>query len=215
MRDDLFLCLQCEPVLSHSAPQLGFDFFHTFFRPFEAHRSAEVFGFTTCEVRRHHCDAQQLFLKQWHSQSSFQNRFERRMSVRDRLLALPPIHVGMHHLSDNRAGPNDGYLYHEIVELHWRIARQRRHLRAAFHLEHSNRVRLAQGFIDRRIVGRKLRQVDRFAVVLGNKFQALFEHGHHAESQQIDFDDTHVSAIVLVPLHDDAARHRCWFEWNN
>src|SRR5204862_8322296 len=47
------------------------------------------------------------------------------------------------------------------------------------------------------------------------KFQALIEHGHHAESQQIDFDDTHVSAIVLVPLHDDAARHRCWFEWNN
>src|SRR6267143_793770 len=51
--------------------------------------------------------------------------------------------------------------------------------------------------------------------MLGNKFQAFFEHGHHAESQQIDFDDTHVSAIVLIPLHDDAPRHRCWFEWNN
>src|SRR4029077_10250153 len=51
--------------------------------------------------------------------------------------------------------------------------------------------------------------------MLGNKFQALFKHGHHAESQQIDFDDTHVSAIVLIPLHDDPPRHRCWFEWNN
>src|SRR5947207_14550669 len=99
LRDDLFLCLRGEAVLRHSAPQLGFDFFHTFFRTFETHRSAEVFGFTTCEVRRHHCDAQQLFLKQWHSESSFQNRFERGMSVPNRLLALPPIHVGMHHLS--------------------------------------------------------------------------------------------------------------------
>ena len=125
LRDDLFLCFRGEAVLSHSAPQLGFDVFHTLFRTFEAHRSAEVLGFTTCEVRRHHCDAQQLFLKQWHSQSSFQNRFERRMSVRDRLLALPPIHVGMHHLSDNRAGPNDGYLYHDVIKLFRMIARQR------------------------------------------------------------------------------------------
>src|SRR2546429_4482344 len=39
--------------------------------------------------------------------------------------------------------------------------------------------------------------------LLGNKFQALFEHGHHAESQQIDFDDTHVSAIVLVPRSEE------------
>src|SRR5207237_7222626 len=37
----------------------------------------------------------------------------------------------------------------------------------------------------------------------------------HAECQQIDFDDTQVSAIVLIPLHDDAPRHRCWFERND
>src|ERR1700687_2152599 len=70
LRDDLFLCFRGEAVLSHSAPQLSFDFFHTFFRTFEAYCSAEVFGFTPCEVRGGHCDAQQLFLKKWHSQSS-------------------------------------------------------------------------------------------------------------------------------------------------
>ena len=90
------------------------------------------------------------------------------MSVYDRLLALPSPHVGMHHFSNNRAGPDDGYLNDEIVELRGSIARQRRHLRSAFNLKHSNCVRFAQRFIDRRIVRWKLRQIDWFAVVLGN-----------------------------------------------
>src|SRR5207253_779704 len=74
LRDDLFLSSGTEAVFGHATPQLGFDFFHTFFRAFEAHRSAQFFRFTTCKVRSHHCDAQQLFVKQWHSQSSLQSR---------------------------------------------------------------------------------------------------------------------------------------------
>ena len=34
-----------------------------------------------------------------------------------------------------------------------------------------------------------------------------FEHGHHAQAEQIHFDDAHVGAIFFVPLHDDAAGH--------
>ncbi len=51
--------------------------------------------------------------------------------------------------------------------------------------------------------------------MLGNKFQAIFEHRHHTEAQQIHFHDAHVGAIVLVPLHDDTSRHRRRFERNN
>ena len=130
-------------------------------------------------------------------------------------LSLPSPHVGMHHFSNNGAGPDDGDLHHEIVELDRSIARKRSHLRPAFDLKHSNCVRASQRFIDGRIVGRKLRQIDRFAVVFGNQFQTVFEHGHHPEAQQIHLHDAHVGAIVLVPLHDDTPRHRCRFERNN
>ena len=41
---------------------------------------------------------------------------------------------------------------------------------------------------------------------------AIFEHGHHAEAEQIDFDDAHVGAVFFVPLHDDAAGHGRGFE---
>ena len=87
------------------------------------------------------------------------------------------------------------------------IARQRRHLCAAFHLEHAHGVGALQGAIGRRIVLRKLREIERLAVVLGHQRQAILEHGHHAEPEQIDLDDLHVGAIFFVPLDDRAARH--------
>src|SRR5260370_38314380 len=151
LRDDFLLRFRTEAILGHTAPQLRLNFVHAFFRTLDTHLSAQLFRFTPSAVRRHHCDAQQLFLKHWHYQSSFQNRFERRMSVRDPLFALPPIHVRMHHLSYNRGGSNDGYLYDEIVELDRSIARQRSHLRSSFYLKHSNRVRAPQRLIDVRI----------------------------------------------------------------
>ncbi len=54
---------------------------------------------------------------------------------------------------------------------------------------------------------RKLREVERIAVVRGHKREAILQHGHHAESEQIDFDDLHVGAIFLVPLNYGAAGH--------
>ena len=37
--------------------------------------------------------------------------------------------------------------------------------------------------------------------------EGVLQHRHHAEPEQIDFHDPHVGAVVLVPLHDDAAGH--------
>ena len=53
----------------------------------------------------------------------------------------------------------------------------------------------------------KLREVDLFVVVIADQLDGVFEHGHHAEAEQIDFDDAHVGAVFLVPLDDDAAGH--------
>ena len=57
-----------------------------------------------------------------------------------------------------------------------------------------------------------MREVDFFVIVIANEFDGIFEHGHHAEAEQIDFDDAHVGAIFFVPLHDDAAGHGGGFE---
>ena len=48
--------------------------------------------------------------------------------------------------------------------------------------------------------------------MVANEFDGIFEHGHHAEAEQVDFDDAHVGAIFFVPLHDDAAGHGGGFE---
>ena len=42
--------------------------------------------------------------------------------------------------------------------------------------------------------------------------ERILDHRHHAEAEQIDFHDPHVGAVVLVPLHDDAAGHARVFE---
>jgi DNA polymerase III alpha subunit len=51
----------------------------------------------------------------------------------DRLLALPPAQIGMHHIALDGTGPDDGDLDHEVVEAlrSQRGARQRRKLRNA------------------------------------------------------------------------------------
>ena len=100
----------------------------------------------------------------------------------------------------------------EIVEILRLHARQRRHLGAAFHLEHADGVALLQRFVDGRIVGGKLAEIDLFAPVIAHQFEAVLENGHHAEAEQIDFDDAEIGAVFLVPLDDDAAGHGGGFE---
>ena len=114
---------------------------------------------------------------------------------------------GIHHLADDGAGTDDRHLHHDVVETLGKQAGQRRHLRAAFHLEQSHRVGLLQCGINLRVIGWKMRQVDFFVIVVVDEFDGVFKYGHHAEAEQIDFDDAHVGAIFFVPLHDDAAGH--------
>ena len=52
-----------------------------------------------------------------------------------------------------------------------------------------------------------MREVDLFFIVIADELDGVFEHGHHAEAEQVDFDDAHVGAVFFIPLHDDAAGH--------
>src|SRR5215471_12480046 len=190
LHDDLVLYILTKSVVRHPAPQLRFDFLHPFFRALETHGAPQIFCLATGKIGRHHGYTKELLLKEWHTEGPLQNRLQRGVRVTHRLLALAAPHVRMHHFSDDWPGTNN------------------------LHLKHSHRVRLAQRLVNRRIVGRKLREIDRLGVVFRDQFEALFQHGHHPKPQQIDLHDTHVGTIVLVPLHDDPPRHRRWFERN-
>src|ERR1035437_7229005 len=108
----------------------------------------------------------------------------------------------MHHFADDGAGADERHLHHDIVKADWFHARQTGHLRAAFHLEHADGVGLLERREDGGVVGRKLREID-----FGAQLEALFEHRHHAETKQVDFDDAEIGAILFIPLDDDAPGH--------
>ena len=57
-----------------------------------------------------------------------------------------------------------------------------------------------------------MRKIDLHVIVIANEFYGILEDGHHAQPEQIDFDDAHVGAVFFVPLHDYAAGHAGGFE---
>ena len=87
------------------------------------------------------------------------------MRVSDCFFFLPAPHVRVHHFADDWPRPDDGHLHHQIIEFVGVIARQRCHLRTAFHLKHTHCIRTLQGFVYQRIL-RQLRQVDGLIVML-------------------------------------------------
>ena len=89
--DDLVLNFAGDSVLIHSLPQLHLDFFHASFRPLEAERAAQLFGFAARESGGDHCHSEQLFLKQRYAQRPLEHRLARRMGIGDALAFLPPL----------------------------------------------------------------------------------------------------------------------------
>jgi hypothetical protein len=195
------------PLRVHARAQPPLQVLHPLHRPPHAHRSPQLLGLRAAETRHRHRHAQQLLLKQRHAQRPLQHRFQRRMRIRHLLLALPPPHVRMHHLTHNRPRPDDRHLHHQVVKPHRRVVRQRRHLCAALHLEHAHRVGPAQRLIHHWIL-RQQRQIHLLAVVPRDQFDRFLQRRHHPQPQQIHLDQTHVRAVFLVPLDHRAPRHR-------
>ena len=118
----------------------------------------------------------------------------------------------IHHLSHDRPGTNDGNLHHDVIEALGTQARQARHLGPAFHLKHADGVGFLQRGVNRGVVRRQVSEVHFFAIMIADERDGLFQHRHHAQAEQIHFDDAEVGAIFLVPLHHHAARHGRGFE---
>ena len=213
--NNLLLRIGANTVGSHSLAQLDLQFSHSGLRTAHAHGPPQFFRFSATEVGDDHRHANQLFLKERHSERSFQHRLQQRMRIGDQFFSLPPFHIRVHHLAYDRPRADDGHLHHQIVKTHRAIARQRRHLRAAFDLEHAHGVGPLQRAVDFRIVLWKLGEIERLFVMAGDQIEAIFEHGHHPEPEQIDLDDLHVGAVFLVPLNNGAPRHRRRFDGND
>ena len=76
------------------------------------------------------------------------------------LAALAPAQIGIQHLTDNRSGPDDGDLHHDVVKALGPEARQAGHLRAAFHLEQPDGVGFLERGVDQRVVLRQVREIN-------------------------------------------------------
>ena len=77
------------------------------------------------------------------------------MRIADGLAARAATQVGVHHLPDDGARPDDGDLDHQIVEALGLHARQRRHLGAALDLEGADGVGAADHLVGGGVVGRE------------------------------------------------------------
>src|SRR5215472_13610753 len=129
------------------------------------------------------------------------------MGIRYRLFALTALQIWTGHLSGDGTGTDQSDLRYQIVKPARVVSRQRCHLRPAFDLKHADGICLADGVINIGAIRRQVRQIDFLVVVVANQPDRIFEHGHHAQAEQIDFDDAEIGAVVLVPLHDYASGH--------
>ena len=57
------------------------------------------------------------------------------------------------------------------------------------------------------VILRNVREIER-PPAFAAKLERILHDRHHAEAEQVHLHDAEILAIVLVPLRDDAARHR-------
>ncbi len=158
--DDLVGRAALDPLPRHAGPQLGLDLGHAPLAALEAEGAPQLLRLGAGEAGRHHRHAEELLLEERHAQRAREDRLQARMRVRHRLPAAPAADVGMHHVADDRARPDDGHLHHEVVEPLGMDARQRGHLGAALDLEDADGVGLLQLGEHLGIVGGQVREID-------------------------------------------------------
>ncbi len=115
----------------------------------------------------------------------------------------------MHHVALDRAGPHDRDLDDEIVEGARFQARQHVHLRAAFDLEHAERLAPLQHLVNFVVVLRlDVGQLVSLPLVVGDQVEAFADAGQHAQRQHIDLHHAQRVDVVLVPFDEGAVVHR-------
>src|ERR1700678_3932647 len=105
------------------------------------------------------------------------------MWVGDTLFPLPPVQIGICHLSDNRPWTNKRNLSNQIVKAYWVIAWQRCHLSATFDLKHSDGVSFPNRVVNFWAILGKMGKVNIFLIVVFNQTDAVLQHRHHSQTK--------------------------------
>ena len=115
----------------------------------------------------------------------------------------------MHHVALDRTGPHDRDLDDKVVELSRFEPRQHVDLRAAFDLEDTDAVAVAQHVVDRRaLVADDRLQLIPAQPVQPHQVERLADAGEHPEREDIDLHQPQRVDIVLVPFDEGAVLHR-------
>ncbi len=113
----------------------------------------------------------------------------------------------MHGSALDRAGPDQRDLHHQVVEGAGLEPGQGGHLGSRFDLEDTDRVGPLQHLVDRRFLQIQCGEIDVDPLVPMHQVDRVVQGGEHAEAKQVEFDQPHRRAIVLVPLQDRAIFH--------
>src|ERR1051325_996797 len=171
------------------------------------HVAAQLIGFSGSVIRHDHRQPHHLFLEQRHTEGSLENRPQQIMGKIDFLFLLAPAQIRMHHATGDRSGPDNADLDHQVIKILRFEPRQHRHLGAALDLKHADGVALTN-HIERRLItlgDRRHRIFD--TVMLAQKLETEIELRETAEAEKIDFEESEVLDIDLVPLNHRALRH--------
>ncbi len=172
------------------------------------HGAAQPVGLGRGEAGGDDGDLHRLLLEQRHAQRLAQHPAQLLRREVDRLLAVAAAQIGVDHVALDRPGADDRHLDDEVVEIARPHARQEGELGAALHLEHADRIGVAQHVVDRRILGRHGGEVQVAAVMAADQLEPLAQAGEHAERQHVDLEDPQRVEVVLVPFDDGAVLHR-------
>ena len=129
------------------------------------------------------------------------------MEVGDRLQSLAAAQVGVHGVTLDGAGPDDGDLDHQIVEFPRLGLVERLLLGSELDLEEADGVDRADHVVDARVVEREGVEVGTDAVAPLDQVQALGDGGEGAQPQQVHLDETEILDVVLVELDHHPALH--------
>ena len=176
-------------------------------------RTPQLFRFVAGKIGHDHGDLEHLLLKQRDAERAAEHRFEPRIEICDWLATGAPRQIRMHHIALNRSRPNDRDFDHNIVKTFWFHPRQRRHLRPALDLKHTDGVGFLHDCEGGGVIFRNMGQIER-SPAFSAQFKGVLHNRHHAEPKQIYFHNAEIFAIVLVPLRHGAARHRRIFQWH-
>ncbi len=196
-----------DAVGRHSVEHLLADGRHALATALVSHRLAQHVGFARCESRRGDCHLHPLLLKERHTERALQNGLERRMEILHRFLSVLSTQIRVHHLTLDRARPDERDLHDKIIEAPRLQSWQRIHLRSALHLKDADRVRRAEIVVHGLVGHVEQREIDGHAARLPDVEHAVLHQRQDAESEQIDLHETDGIEVVLLPLNHRAARH--------